>query len=67
MPSMALSNSVSEADFQTSASRIFCEMNYNTHSMSPASGISESNAHVEEVVDQFDLVGDRKSPFCKVA
>jgi hypothetical protein len=28
MPSIALSNSASETDFQTSVSRIFCEMNY---------------------------------------
>lgn len=28
IPSIALSNSASEADFQTSVSRIFCEMNY---------------------------------------
>ncbi len=67
MPSIALSNSASEADFQTSVSRIFCEMNY-THRMSLASnGIKERAPHAEEVVDQFDLVGDRKSAFCKVA
>jgi hypothetical protein len=36
MPSIALSNSASEADFQMSASRIFCEMNYITHRMSLA-------------------------------
>jgi hypothetical protein len=66
MPSIALSNSASEADFQTSASRIFCEMNYITHRMSLAAKFQRVDPHAEEVVDEFDLVRDRKGTFGKV-
>ena len=63
MPSIALSNSASEADFQMSASRIFCEMNY-TNRVSTGSEITkEQHPHVEEIVDQFDLVSNRESSF----
>ena len=66
MPSIALSNSVSEADFQMSASRIFCEMNYITHRISLAPMFQRVDPHAEEVIDELDLVGNRKGTFGKV-
>ena len=65
MPSIALSNSASEALRHTSHSRIRAEINY-AHVKQHATRGKDS-AHVQEVVDELDLVVHRERPFREIA
>ena len=66
IPSIALSNSTSDALFQTSHSRIRSEMNFDHDSVTYGTEIYALSTHVQEVIDQLDLVIDRERPLREV-
>ena len=67
MPSMALSNSASDAFLQTSHSRIRTEINYGQDEPRSRIHAQTARTHIQEVIDDLDLVIHRKRPLRKVA
>ena len=65
MPSIALSNSASEALAQTSLSRIRTAMNYYQDELYATR--DSVNAYIQEVVDQLHLIVDGESSLREVA
>ena len=65
MPSIALSNSASEALRHTAHSRIRAEINYAHVKQHATTG--KDSAHVQEVVDELDLVVHGERSFREVA